>query len=321
MMQIKKKYKIFKMLKKAMFYTSAAIALTLVIIVIYGTYTSYKYSDRMESIGTRIETVNFFIRNIEKDLNKGAYISGFRALLSFNQYITSNGSFLDNSNARFKELFLNGTLKQQPMPLMQGSTFTDWANKISVEADKIDIISNFTINDVQLNQTDPWSVTIGINITLNARDKRNTSSWVRERHLTTKVNIVGFEDPLYTVNSKGRVSNTIRIANNTNFVVGGDVTNLIAHANNSYYVYHNDSPSFLMRLEGNLGNSTVAGIESLVNLDKFQQQGLDLKDRSIVDFIYFGAQNTVNYRINKTPEWFKLDQDHLAFYQTQNVTI
>jgi hypothetical protein len=75
-----------------------------------------------------------------------------------------------------------------------------------------------------------------------------------------------------------------------------------------------------MRLEGNLGNSSY-GIESLVNLEKFQKQGLIIKDRSIVDYVYFGTQNTVNKRINNTPDWFKIDEGHLDVYQVRNVTI
>ena len=241
-------------------------------------------------------------------------------MLSFNQFISTNGSFLDNVNTRFKESFLYGTINQQPLSLMQDSTFTDWANKISAEADKIDIKFNFTINDVKLNQSSPWSVDIGLNISLDIRDKRNTSYWVRNRYLTNTISIIGFEDPLYVVNSKGRVTATIVISNITQFVVNGKVDNLLLHTNNSYYVAHNDSPNFLMRLEGNIGNSTM-GIESLVNLDKFTQQGLPIKDRSIVDSIYFGTRNTVNYRINNTPEWFKIDQEHLKFYQVENITI
>ena len=87
-----------------------------------------------------------------------------------------------------------------------------------------------------------------------------------------------------------------------------------------YYISHDDSPSFLMRLEGNLGNSTY-GIESLVNLEEFQQQGLAIKDRSIVDYIYFGTKSTINYRVNNTPSWFKIDGGHLDTYQVTNITI
>ena len=316
--------------KRAIFYTTAAIALTIVIIVTYSAYSTYRLSDKMDVTQTRIETVNFFIKDIEKDINKGAFIAGFRTLLSFNQFIAANGTFLDNVNERFKESFLNGTIKQQPLSLMKDSTFTDWANKISAEADKVDIKFNFKINDVKLNQSTPWSVDIGLNISLDIRDKRNTSYWLRDRYLTNTISIISFEDPLYVVNSKGRVTNTIRISNITNFVVSGKVDNLLIHTNNSWYIAHNDTPSFLMRLEGNLGNSTY-GIESLVNLDKFQQHGLALKDRSIVDYIYFGTKTTTNFRINNTPEWFKIDGtlpapgpdkgEHLDVYQVRNITI
>ncbi len=309
-----------KITKKSIFYTTAAIALTIVIIVTYSAYSTYRLSDKMEIIEGRIETMNFFIKDIEKDLNKGIYISGFRTLLSFNQFISTNGTFIDNSNERFKEAFLNGTINKQSLSLMKDSTFIDWANKISAEAEKIDIKFNLTLNGVKLNQTDPWSVEVGVNVTLDISDKKNTSRWLRERFLKTKINIVGFEDPLYVINSKGRVTNTIMPSNITSFVIGGDVTNLLIHANNSYYISHEDAPSFLMRFEGNLGNSTF-GIESLVNLEEFQQQGLTLKDRSVVDYIYFGTKSTTNYRINKTPEWFKIDQGHLATYQVTNLTI
>ena len=306
--------------KKAIIYTAAAIALTIVIVITYGAYTSTRLNERMSSVQTRIETVNFFIDDVEKDLAKGIYIAGFRALLSFNQYITTNGTFLDNANQRFKEAFLNGTIKNMSFTLMKDSTFTDWANKISAQSDKVDILFNYTINDVKLNQSDPWFVDIGVNITLDIRDKKNTSYWIRDKYLVTKISIINFEDPLYTVNSGGRVSSTIRKSVVSNFTTSGNITNLLIHVNNSYYIVHNDSPSFLMRLEGNLGNSGF-GIESLVNLDKFIAQGLPVKDRSIVDSRYFGTKITAIYRISNMSEWFKIDEEHLDTYQVKGIVI
>ena len=274
----------------------------------------------MEVVETRIDTVNFFIKDVEKDINNGVYIAGFRTLLGFSQYVFSNGTFIDSIDERFKESFLNGTIDKIPLSLMKDSTFTDWANKISEQADKADIEFEFNVNDVKLNHSDPWTVEIMLDISLNIKDKRNTSSWVRNKNLVSEISVVGFEDPLYVVNSNGRITNTITRSNFTYFVVGGDVTNLILHMNKSYYIATNESPSFLMRLQGDLGNSTY-GIESLVNLDRFQQQGIAIKDRSIVDHVYFGTGSTTNYRINNTPEWFKLDEGHLDIYQARNVTI
>lgn len=308
------------MSKKSVFYTIAMIALALVMFASYSGYTALKLSEKMDSIQTRIETLNFFLKDVENDLSKGAHISGFRALLSFNQFIATNGSYLKNLNSNFKEAFLNGTLEQKPLSLMQDSTFTDWANKISAQASKIGVLLNFTINDVKISQSEPWSVQIELNMTLDVKDEKNTSFWIRDKHLATKISILDFEDPLYLVNSGGRVTSAIRKANNLTFVLNGNATNLLIHANNSYYIVHNDSPSFLMRLEGNTGNSSI-GIESLVDLDKFIAQGLPVKDKSIVDSIYFGNKSTINYRINNTPEWFKIDQEHLETYQVEDITI
>ena len=318
------------MQKKAMFYTTAAIALTIVIIATYSSYSAYRLNEKMDAIQNRIETVNFFIKDVEKDIGKGANIAGFRTLLSFNQHVATNGTYLSNVNEKFKESFLNGTINNQPLNLMKDSSFTDWANKISAEANKVDIIFSFQINNIKLTQSDPWYVDVGINLSLDIRDKRNTSYWIRDRYLTTRINIIGFEDPLYIVASNGRVTNAIRQSNITNFVVGGNVKDLMTQTNNSWYIAHNDSPSFLMRFEGNLDNSTY-GIESLVNLEEFIQQGLTLKDRSVVDYIYFGTKSTTNFRVNVTPEWFKIDGtlpapgpnkgEHLDVYQVRNITI
>ncbi len=298
----------------------AAIALTIVIMVTYSAYSTYRLRDKMEVIQTRIDTVNFFIKDVEKDLNKGAYIAGFRTLLSFNQYITSNGTYIDDANSRFKEAFLNGTINSVQLSLMKDSTFTDWANRISAEAKKIDVKFNFSVDGVELYQSDPWNVNIGLNLSLFIGDARNTSYWVRDRYLITSIGIIGFEDPLYVINSNGRVTNTIIASNITNFVVNGNADNLLMHANNSYYISHNDSPSFLLRMQGSLENSTF-GIESLVNLEELQQQGLSIKDRSIVDYIYFGTNATTNYKINNTPDWFKIDAGHLDTYQVTNITV
>jgi hypothetical protein len=306
--------------KRGVFYTVAAIALTVLIVIIYSTYTIYRLVDKLETIETRIDTVNFFIKDVEKDIKKGAFIAGFRTLLSFNQYINTNGSFIDDINARFEESFINGTINSTPLKLMVNSTIKDWASRISSEAEKVDIKFNLTVQRVQLSQNDPWSVVIGLNLSLYISDRLNTSYWIREVYPSTSISILGFEDPLYVVNSKGRVTNTISSTNITDFVVNKDVTNLMIHANNSFYIGHSDAPSFLMRLEGNLGSSQY-GIESLVNLEEFIQQGLAIQDRSVVDYIYFGSDTTVNHRINNTPDWFKIDDGHLDFYQVRNICL
>jgi hypothetical protein len=175
---------------------------------------------------------------------------------------------------------------------------------------------------VTIYQKNPWAANIDINVTLNAEDVKKTASWQRPLYITTNISIQGFEDPLYVINSYGRVTNTIIKTNITNFVSGEDTTKLKKHTNNSYYIESSTAPSFLMRLEGNLSNS-VYGIESLVNLEEFQEQEVPIKSRSVVDYIYFGTQSIDDCKIKNMPSWFMLDKDdppnHVNIYQCECV--
>ncbi|MBU1204702.1 MAG: hypothetical protein KKE93_02220 [Nanoarchaeota archaeon] len=305
--------------KKSMFFSIIAIALISLIIFSFTTYTSYKLRDKVMVTETRIYSMNSFIDDIEKDIERGLYISGFRSLMSMEQYITDNGIFLYDVNSCFKEAFLNGTINNSQMGLMNESTFINWTQRIKEQAIKLDIIVEFDVHDVTIYQKNPWAANIGINVTLNVEDVKKTASWKRPLYITTNISIQEFEDPLYVINSYGRVTNTIIKTNITDFVVNNDTTNLKTHVNNSYYIESDTAPSFLMRLEGNLSNS-LYGIESLVNLEEFQAQEVPIRDRSVVDYIYFGDQTTTNYNIKDMPSWFKLDEEHLETYECEDLT-
>ena len=283
--------------KKSMFFSITAIALIALVVFSLTIYTSYNLRDKVMVTETRIYSMNSFIDDVEKDIERGLYISGFRSLMSMEQYITNNGIFLYDTNSCFKEAFLNGSINNSQMGLMNESTFINWTQRIKEQAIKLDIIVDFDIHDVTIYQKNPWAANIDINVTLNAEDVKKTASWQRPLYITTNISIKEFEDPLYVINSYGRVTNTIIETTITDFIgPNNDTTNLKIHVNNSYYIESNTAPSFLMRLEGNLSNS-LYGIESLVNLEKFQAQEVPIRDRSVVDYIYFGDQTTTNHNI------------------------
>jgi len=292
----------------------------MMIIISLNGFKKDELSSKTDIIATRIETMNNFIKDVEQDLEKGLFISGFRAFASMVQFVANNGSYIDDVDISFNELIINGSLNGQYPGLMIDSTFTDWVGKIESQADKIGILVNFTILDIEINQTGPWLIEIVSNVNLLLVDKKNTSSWNRTRIIRTSMNIETLEDPVYIVNSGGKITNTIVKSPIIDFVQGSNTDNLNIHLNNSYYIKSNTSPSFLMRLEGNLGNSTN-GIESLVNLQEFQDQGLPIKDRSVVDYIYFGVSQTTNSMVNGTPAWFKLDVDHHDVYEVEDLLI
>ena len=305
--------------KKSIFFSVTAIVLITLTIFSLTIYTKYSLRDTVMVTETRIYSMNNFIYDVEKDVERGIYISGFRALMSMEQYITDRGVFLYDTDSCFKEAFLNGTINNSQMGLMNESTFINWTQRIKEQAIKLDIITDFSIDQIIIYQENPWAVNIAANITLNIEDVKKTASWQRPLYITTNISIQEFEDPLYVINSYGRVTNTIIKTTITDFIgPNNETTNLKIHVNNSYYLSSNTAPSFLMRLEGNLSNSSY-GIESLVNLEEFQTQEVPTRERSVVDYIYFGDQTTTNYNIKDMPSWFKLDGEHLAKYECEGL--
>ena len=117
-----------------------------------------------------------------------------------------------------------------------------------------------------------------------------------------------------------------------NFVdVINDTSILEEHLLESYYINHTDAPSFLMRFKGDFSASPF-GIESMVNVEELFEQGLFKKNRSVIDYLYFGNSSTTG--IGKdycdftdldsdVEELFRLERvpdDHLVLYGVKDLS-
>jgi hypothetical protein len=306
--------------RKGFFFTMVAVALSIVLILSFKVYDTKGRNEKNEVIAARIFTLNDFIRDVESDMQKGLYIASKRTFLGMQEYITEQGAFLPSTADAFEEGMLHGTIEGIQVNFTLNATFTDWTRRIQAQAETVDIVTNITILSITLHHFDPWTINVTTLMELNASDGKGIASWSRVQEVSTKVSIIDLEDPLYVVSTSGKVTNTVRRTNSTPFVQGGDVTNLIIHTNESYYVASSYSPSYLMRLEGNLSPSSE-GMESLVNVVELLSNGVPTSDRSVVDAVYFGTGSTTNFRINMTPSWFKLDEDRLGIYGVTNITI
>ena len=315
--------------KKAFFFTTIAIALSVVIILSYNVYTNYKLKDEMGVIETRINTMDSFIKDLENDLENAIFIVGFRSLLSIEDYMMDQNKFLNDANppatpalnTAFKDVFEKGTINSQSMFLMRNNTFLNWTERMKIQADKTDILLDFTVNSVTISHSEPWKVDISVNLDIDIKDKKNTATWAVDNKIFTKqINISSeisgnhrFVDPLYLVNNNGKVNNTIRKTTVPDFSGG----NLVTHLNNNYYIENTDSPSYLMRFE-NDSSSSVYGIESLANVDLISSLSLGPSGKTAVDHLYFDpGSSTTDCNIEGmeiSHPWFYLDSDHLGFY-------
>ncbi|MBT3405770.1 hypothetical protein HN419_01240 [Candidatus Woesearchaeota archaeon] len=318
--------------KKGIFFTYIAVVFMGLLILTVALEQEGSLRSQSFILDTRIRTMDAFASDVELDISRGVEISGYRALLGLADY-ASAGEYVDNVSVDFFELFNNGSLYGDSITIMVNNTFDDWLEKMQLEAAKLDIVFNLTINSQAVSHDSPFYVSVYLNVTYNVTDSKGTARWTRSVPVSARVYISGFEDPVYTIRTNGYLRSFIVVSSFSSYVSDGDTTNLQIYTNGSYYSPHEEGPSYLMRLEGDL-NSSEYGIESiiygqdLIDLDitypeiepNFYQSG-----RSMVDYVYWGYPGRTAHQIQNMSSWFRLDNEsvnsHLDKYDVDDLVI
>ena len=306
-----------KLNKKGMFFTILAIALLSLFFVSYTIYTNV--NDR-EPINKRIDTMNNFIFSLEEDLPRKLYASGFRIIFLFEEKIVENGTYIMDINQTFEEAFFNGTIYSEQQELMNGVRYQDIIDSINDKSNSFNVEVNLSNPKISISQEDPWNIKITLTVDLYIKDLGDLVSWNKTSNITTLIPIENFDDPLYIINTNGLIAQKVNKTIYEPFVDGSDVTNLTLHLNNGRYINSTSAPSFLNRLEGNI-TSNQYGVESLVYLPDLSSQGITIKDKSVVDYIYFSYDDPANNEVQGMPSWFKLDVPHHQTYGVENIIV
>jgi len=310
--------------KKGIFFTMIGIILVASLTFFYLNNYKQEYSSKAKVVETRVRTMDSFIKDVEQDIERGLFISSMRSLIGISEHITENGTFLDDFKQDFNEVMLNGTLNGNTLNITKDAHLGTWINKIESMGNNLNV--DLVISDIVLTpyQDSPWDVKVLFEAMIDLSDKKGLASWLTPINVTTSINIMDFEDPLYLIKSKGKFTNKIVQTNVTDFVSGTNAKNLIEHANNSFYVWSSIAPNFIMRFSNNLSASPY-GIESIVNIDKIKISAPEIyySSASTVDYIYFGNSSISSCLINETKNnltWFRLDDGHLALYEAHCTT-
>ncbi|MCF7799119.1 hypothetical protein K9M74_04400 [Candidatus Woesearchaeota archaeon] len=277
--------------KKGFTYLIAATLLSMIIIFVFLAVNKYTYQDRQDLHENRIVVMNDFVTDFNQDIHRATYISSFRTLLALEDYISNAEEFFNDTEIAFAETFFNGTISGQVAPLLNDSSFLDYLDKVNSLARHIGLTANMTVLAVHLNQSSPWAVDVGVDMAINITDTTGIASWEFEQTYVTTVPIYDLRDPLYSVFTYNRLSNTIRVFPETFLVntTDNDTSNLQKFLNDSYYLANPNAPSFLQRFENNI-TSHPQGIESVVNVGLLAAQDIDVYENRIkVDYMYFNA--------------------------------
>ncbi len=305
--------------KKGAFFTIVALVMFAALSYMYAVKNHYSIEEHTKVIQKRVMTMDSFISDIEHDIRRGLYISSMRSIIGLSEFMVQNGSYIKNITTVFDEIMMHGSINGIPLNITRNATFGNWTEKISKIGDNLGIDTRFENMRIFASQSNPWEVAVSLEGKLTLQDKKNIASWNRTINLTTRISIIDFEDPIYTINTSGKMSNKIMVTNITDFVAGTDASNLIEHANNSWYRASAKAPSFLQRFEGDFSPSPY-GIESIVNLKELENIDNTLYDgdESAIDYIYFGNRSGSSCRLNETKDalpWLRLDDGHLADYE------
>jgi len=304
--------------KKGQIFSLIAIV---ILFVIFSSFGIYSMIHEKEKARDRIESMDSFLFSVEKNMERQLYVSGFRIIFLVQDEITRTGDYIEDFDSIFQESIHNGTFKGEMRETLLGTTLEDIEKNIQNEAEKFNIEINISKKEPFIEQNDPWFVTVGLNFTLEVEDKSELASWKRNESIKAQVEIERFDDPLYFVSTNGIISRRIdKTPYENHYVEEDDVSNLSEHVDNKLYAHNPNAPSFLNRLEGNISPSEN-GIESFVHTPELSKQDLAVKDKSLIDHIYFSEEDLTHFQIEGMPDWFKIDDenDRLSKYQVENL--
>ncbi len=296
---------------KSQIFTLIAIAL---LVLFFVSYEVYSISQDRYAIKTRISTMDSFLFSLETNLEREVYVSGYRAIFLAEDKISKTGTYIPDINSFMQEAFFNGTASGNSSEILDGTTYSDILQSVNEKADKINVNININNPEISIFQENPWNVALIFSFDLEMNDNSNLASWKKHEDIKSLIEIDGFEDPVYLINTNGKVAYKFnRTIYDGNYVQAGNPENLNQHVLNKYYAENPDAPSFLKRLEGDL-SADANGIESLADLSEFTKQGLEIQQKSIVYHIYFSQNNPSSRNIQGLPSWFRLDDAHLVKY-------
>lgn len=296
--------------KRGIFFTTTVLVVMTILVASYGLYS---YSNQSKNIEKRIITLENFLLSIEEDLPRQVYISGFRSIFLMEKRIAETGIYIDNVESQFKQAFYNGTIYLQEQDLLEDISEEKIEEAVNTKIAKINGNFSWKIQNVSLKQISPWNIHIEVNASIKLEDLSHLAKWEKNITIVTEIPIENFEDPIYRVNTNGKVTKKIIKTPYPDLSSGLNIVNLTDHVKKTYYQESSEAPSFIQKLEGGTQTS-IYGIESLVYTPDMSAQGITPLDKSITDHIYFSTSNPGYSQVEGMPSWFKIDAPHLDDY-------
>jgi len=305
------------------------IFLLMVISIQQSMITSYSSQKVIEN---RVTSMLEFHNSIVLDSQKSVSIIGKRAISAATNYIVASGKPLSAANVTIVELISSGTINGVSQALMNGSTINDWQNSVTGVGAVEGFDVKVNVSNITVQPEDSFDLLVTFTITDNISDSISQANLSKSSLEYSIVNIVNSEDPLYPLNTYGRIVSIIQTSPHWMNYSNTDPTNLLDDYTNSYYHPSLYGASFLDRLEGQYtvqskyAKNVPIGLERFVNKDTINSVGLSTSTSlTNIDYLYFAGSSVAAYNVTGMPSNFRIDNQttinsytHLQIY---NVTV
>ncbi len=196
--------------KKSFMYSVISVALIFLVVNLVLIETEFS-KNSFEPRRTKLlgDQIHRFELNVEKDLEKSVDVVARRAIVSVIDYSINGEHSIDNATLALKELMMNGTVNGEPMFLLENNTLNFWSQKIDNLGKKMGFDSKLNYTGIEIKLVDSFDLAFIVNSTIKITDELTNSSQTRNVSTTVVVPLDGFEDPLYPMNSFGRLRKLI----------------------------------------------------------------------------------------------------------------
>ena len=315
---------------------SFTLIITLMILVLINLFflrkslVSYEFEET--AVRNRVMSLKNFYESIVEDASNAMDISSKRAISACISKVITEGKPLTDAKTSIEILVLNGSFNGSIEPLMEGSTLFDWKEKIEYVAKNNGYEVSISILNFSIGPYDSFNLLAVFNFSINLTDANKIAYIKRNQTVTKLISLENFEDPLYPLNTLGRISSVIVKGP---YIPHTTLDQLKDDLNNTYYYPSLYGASFLDRLEGKYFvqekyermSDKVIGLESLVDKDKLASAGLSVNiEQTNIDYLYFSDSSVTSYKISGMPENFRLDNEstinnltHLQFYNVSEL--
>ncbi len=233
--------------RRGFFFTIGILIFIIPLIFLLSYYTESSKTRTSDSITKlRCDELHYLVEDIKKDMERAVVIFGRRAALHATGWVVDNKplanyTFNCNSNcgldcdkfsygvngseAAIAELVVCGTLNGTNVTYMLNHTIREWIDRIELHGKEMHFDVNITLMNISIIPINAWEFSTIIWSNLRITDDSGTCSY-RETPVMVMSNtsIVGIEDPLYPLNTLGRVTKYIQNCSTDLGITYGEVS-------------------------------------------------------------------------------------------------